>query len=313
MSENTELLIIEDISEDRWPSVFGQNSLKQFSDKVREVVSKQIPELDSLDGRKAIASLAAKVSSSKIAVEKPGRAYLKKIKELPKTIEDELREFVKEMDLLRDETRKPLTHWEAEQAAIEAKRLADEAAKALAIQIASDHEIALLMYADYLRKLEEKFRADAQEKIEYEQRIAAEAAAKATRDAEEKAAQVQREHDMAVEKAKREKIEAEMREARVIADAKEAARKAEIDAARKQAEAVEAERVRNENEKLRLERIKRDEVLAQEKAARNKEHQKKINNAILASLVEFGLSEENSKLLISKIAKEKIPYVSINY
>ena len=43
-----------------------------------------------------MASLAAKVSKSKTAVEKPGRDYLRRLKEMPKVVEAELREFVEQ-------------------------------------------------------------------------------------------------------------------------------------------------------------------------------------------------------------------------
>ena len=45
-------------------------------------------------------------------MEKPGRDYLKRLKEMPKVVEAELREFVNKMDALRDATRQPLTDWE---------------------------------------------------------------------------------------------------------------------------------------------------------------------------------------------------------
>jgi hypothetical protein len=53
------------------------------------------------------------VSKRKTAIEKPGREYLKRLKEMPKVVEGELKVFVDQMDALRDSTRKPLTDWEA--------------------------------------------------------------------------------------------------------------------------------------------------------------------------------------------------------
>ena len=80
-------------------------------------VTGEVPDLTTVKGRARIASLAATVSKSKKAVETPGRDYLKRLKEMPKVVEAELREFVTKMDSLRDTTRQPLTDWEeAEQA-----------------------------------------------------------------------------------------------------------------------------------------------------------------------------------------------------
>lgn len=118
---NTELIAIEDISEEKYPAIYGKGGLDQFYEAVRQQVSEEVPDLSTKKGRDRIASLAAKVSSSKVAVEKPGREYLKQLKDLPKKIEAELREFVDKMDKLRDETRKPLTDWEnAEKARVQA-------------------------------------------------------------------------------------------------------------------------------------------------------------------------------------------------
>jgi hypothetical protein len=108
---------IDDISEANAPVIYVKDGLKPFLAAVKEEVSSQVPDLSTAKGRDRIASLAAKVSKSKVAVEKPGREYLKRLKEMPKVVELELREFVDAMDALRDETRKPLTDWEAAETA----------------------------------------------------------------------------------------------------------------------------------------------------------------------------------------------------
>lgn len=109
---SAELATIEEIKEENYPAIYGKGGLDQFYEKVKAEVSNEVPDLTTAKGRARIASLAAKVSKSKTAVESPGRAYLKQLKDLPKTIEKELREFVDSMDALRDEVRKPLTDWE---------------------------------------------------------------------------------------------------------------------------------------------------------------------------------------------------------
>lgn len=113
-NENQEVALIEDITEDKAPAIYGHNKLDGYYDAVKEKVN-EVPDLSTVKGRARIASLSAKVSSSKAAVEKPGRAYLGKIKELPKRIEAELREFVTKMDALRDEVRQPLTDYETKE------------------------------------------------------------------------------------------------------------------------------------------------------------------------------------------------------
>jgi hypothetical protein len=117
MSANQQVVTIDDISESNAPAIYVKDGLKPFLQAVKEEVSTQVPDLTTAKGRDRIASLAAKVSKSKVAVEKPGREYLKRLKEMPKAVEEELRTFVNAMDVLRDETRKPLTEWEAAETA----------------------------------------------------------------------------------------------------------------------------------------------------------------------------------------------------
>ncbi len=117
MSAQQQVITIDDISVDNAPAIYVAGGLGQFFDAVKAEVTAEVPDLTTVKGRARIASLAATVSKSKKAVETPGRDYLKRLKEMPKVVEAELRDFVTKMDILRDTTRQPLTDWEnAEQA-----------------------------------------------------------------------------------------------------------------------------------------------------------------------------------------------------
>ncbi|WEX18926.1 hypothetical protein P2T68_16915 [Pseudomonas sp. G11] len=117
MSAQQQVITIDDISADNAPAIYVAGGLGQFFDAVKAEVTGEVPDLTTRKGRERIASLAATVSKSKKAVETPGRDYLKRLKEMPKVVEAELRDFVTKMDSLRDTTRQPLTDWEnAEQA-----------------------------------------------------------------------------------------------------------------------------------------------------------------------------------------------------
>lgn len=113
MSAEQQLIAIDHISDETAPSVYVQNGLKPFIQMIKDEVCGEVPDISTRKGRERIASLAATVSKRKAAIEKPGRDYLRKIKELPKVIEAELREFVKEADALRDQVRQPLNDWQA--------------------------------------------------------------------------------------------------------------------------------------------------------------------------------------------------------
>lgn len=113
MSAEQTLIKIEEISEANAPAIYVAGGLQQFIDLVKGEVLDEVPDLTTRKGRERIASLAAKVSKSKTAVEKPGRDYLRRLKEMPKVVEAELRDFVAAMDSLRDQVRQPLTDWQA--------------------------------------------------------------------------------------------------------------------------------------------------------------------------------------------------------
>lgn len=112
MSAQQQVITIDDISADNAPAIYVAGGLGRFFEAVKAEVTGEVPDLTTVIGRARIASLAATVSKSKKAVETPGRDYLKRLKEMPKVVEAELREFVTKMDNLRDATRQPLTDWE---------------------------------------------------------------------------------------------------------------------------------------------------------------------------------------------------------
>lgn len=134
MSATQQVITIDDISADNAPVIYVAGGLNQFLEAVKAEVTGEVPDLATRKGRERIASLAAKVSKSKAAVEKPGRDYLKRLKEMPKVVETELREFVNSMDALRDATRQPLTDWEkAEDARVDAHNDGIQRIKDLAV------------------------------------------------------------------------------------------------------------------------------------------------------------------------------------
>ena len=105
------------ITEDKYPAIYVSGGLDGYYQSIREQVMSEVPDLTTKKGIARIKSLAAMVSSSKVAVEKPGREYLKQLKEMPKVIEAELRDWVTKMDALRDEVRQPVTELEEKEKA----------------------------------------------------------------------------------------------------------------------------------------------------------------------------------------------------
>ena len=100
------------------PAAYTAESLEDLFSKVKAEVEAHVPDIETVEGRKHIKALAAKISSSKTAIDKPLRDYLREIKALPKVVEKNARESVERFDALRDATLKPLNDAQAHQDAI---------------------------------------------------------------------------------------------------------------------------------------------------------------------------------------------------
>ncbi|EAA2729486.1 hypothetical protein E8P86_13915 [Salmonella enterica subsp. enterica serovar Anatum] len=329
----SELAIIE-IAPDMAPSIYVENGLEKFLEQIRESV-KEVPDLSTAKGRARIASLAAQVSRSKTAVEKPGRDYLRHLKEAVKPAEAELRRFVSACDEMRDEVRRPLTEWEAEQERIKAEEAMNALhAKALemneefdrqrAAQIEADHEMALLMNDAFDREEKAKAEELERQRIAHEEELKRQAAEQAKREAEEKAAAElaaakKREADAIAAKAQDELLAKQAQE-RAEQEAKDAAAKAEaekkaaIEAEQRKAQ-EEADRIKREAEAKEAARLAEEKRIADEAAARaaDIEHRRAINAAAVQALIDQGIPDDWAKACIVAIARGKVPSTTINY
>ncbi|ENX48600.1 hypothetical protein F943_02132 [Acinetobacter ursingii NIPH 706] len=148
---------------------------------------------------------------------------------------------------------------------------------------------------------------------ERDEAIARQAAEKAQREAEKKA-QAEREQaeKLARESAEREaRLKAEheaaiLREEKLKQQAIEQAKQAET----QKQQAIEAERLRIEAEQAA--NIKADQEAEAARLA-NKEHMRSINREILNKFCEIGLDEGQAKAVITAIANNQVPHVSVKY
>jgi hypothetical protein len=284
MSTETQVIAIEEISADKAPSIYGHNKLSAYVEVAR-AASNEVPDLTTRKGRERVASLAAQVSRSKTAVEKPGREYLKRIKELPKAIEAELRDFVQQMDSLRDEVRKPLTEWEEAEEA----RVADHQASLDHLRNTETEGATAAMIKSLIADMEaeeigaewEEFEAEAHRVKAASLATLREALAKREK-YEAEQAELER---LRAEAAAREQKEREERIAREAAEAERLAaeRRAqeERDAAnRREAEAKAAAERRELELRLAAEQAEREKVEAQQRA--EMAERKAIDDALLA-------------------------------
>ncbi|ENL4126584.1 hypothetical protein ACQRRZ_001744 [Enterobacter hormaechei] len=298
MSEVTDLTVIE-IKPEQAPVLYVAGGLDAYLEQIRQAVN-EVPDLSTKKGRDRVASLAAQVSRSKTAIEKPGREYLKRLKEAVRPAEAEIKRFVDACDELRDATRRPLTEWEAEQERIKAEEAMNALhAEALemnekfdrqrAAQFEVDHEMALLMNKDFDREREEQRRLAEQAQRERDERLKQEAAEQARRDAEAK-------HKAEIEAAARREAEAEAR------------------AEREKAAAVEAERLKaKQAEEKRLAEEKR---IADEQAKREADvkHRKTVGTNIVNSLTSHtSLTREQAIEVLTALKDDLIPCAKIHY
>ncbi|HBV9100029.1 TPA: hypothetical protein MD879_000484 [Escherichia coli] len=323
MSEVTDLTVIE-IKPEQAPVLYSAGGLNGFLEQIREL-AKEVPDVTTKKGRDRIGSLARMVGSSKTAIEKPGREYLKRLKEAVKPAEEELRVFTRECDAIRDAILKPRDEWEAEQERIKAEEAMNAMhAEALvmnesidlqrAIQFEADHEMALLMNKDFDRDREEQRRLAEQAQREHEERIKREAAEQARRDAEAKhkaeieaAARREAEEKARAELAERQRIEAEQRAAREKQDAiAEEKRKAQ----------EEADRIKREAEAKEKARLAEEKRIADEQAKREADvkHRKTVGTNIVNALTSHtSLTREQAIEVLTALKDDLIPCAKIHY
>lgn len=248
-----------------------EGGAQSLFDKIAEQARSIVPDLSTDKGRKAIASMARKVASTKTAFDAHGKELKEQYTAITSKIDADRKLFRDQCDALRDEIRKPLTDWEnaEKQRVVDIElriaSLKQEFGSSLSIDIQNDinridsieiddsfmefqDKAKLQKYEtlEFLNKLlieakdkEEKeaelerLRIAEQQRLqqEHEARIASEATEKAQREAEEKAR-------LEAERVQREKLEAEQREAKLKYDAEQALireeqlkRQAEIDKA----------------------------------------------------------------------------------
>lgn len=323
MSEIMDLTVIE-IKPEQAPTLYRAGGLDAYLEQIRQAVN-EVPDLTTKKGRDRVASLAAQVSRSKTAIEKPGREYLKRLKEAVRPAEAEIKRFVDACDELRDATRKPLTEWEAEQERIKAEEamnalhaealaMNEEFDRQLAARIESDHEMALLMNDAFDREQADKAAEAERQRIAHEEEIKRLAASAAAREVEQRAQREREEaaHREAVLKAQAEQAERD----RIAAEQKaEADKQAAIEAERRKAQ-EEADRIRREAEQREQGRLAEEKRKADEQARREADvkHRKAVGTEIVkALLANTSLTRDQAIEVLTAVKDGRIPHTGISY
>ncbi|STR71976.1 TolA protein [Raoultella ornithinolytica] len=333
MSEIMDLVVIE---KKNAMAVFTNNDqLDPLIEAIEKEARSLVPDVTTKKGRDAIASMAHKVARSKTYIDNAGKDLVAELKALPKQIDESRRVVRERLDALKDEVRRPLTEWEAEQDRIKAEEamnalhaealaMNEEFDRQLAARIESDHEMALLMNDAFDREQAEKKAEAERQRIAREEEIKRQAEEKAKREAEEKhrveleaSARREAEERAAKERAESERIEAQQRAERdrIAAEQKaEADKQAAIEAERRKAQ-EEADRIRREAEQREQARLAEEKRKAEEEARRaaDVEHRRGINTAAVQALINQGIPHEWAKACIIAVALGKVPATTIKY
>ncbi|EPC3523201.1 hypothetical protein ACRZHM_004706 [Citrobacter braakii] len=323
MSEVTDLVVIEKSSA---MAVFTNNEqLDPIIEKIEKEARSLVPDVTTKKGRDAIASMAHKVARSKTYIDNAGKDLVAELKALPKQI-DESRRIVRErLDALKDEVRRPLTEWEAEQERIKAEEAAKKKSEEDRKKFESDHEIALLMNDKHDREVAEKKAEAERQRIAHEEELKRQAAEQAKREAEEKAAAElaaakKREEDAIAAKAQAELLAKQAQE-RAEQEAKDAAAKAEaekkaaIEEEQRKAQ-EEADRIKREAEAKEAARLAEEKRIADEKAKREADvkHRKTVGTNIVNALTSHtSLTREQAIEVLTALKDDLIPCAKIHY
>ncbi|EMO5815981.1 hypothetical protein SBK02_004396 [Raoultella planticola] len=334
MSEIMDLVVIE---KKNAMAVFTNNDqLDPLIEAIEKEARSLVPDVTTKKGRDAIASMAHKVARSKTYIDNAGKDLVAELKALPKQIDESRRVVRERLDALKDEVRRPLTEWEAEQERIKAEEamnalhaealaMNEEFDRQLAARIESDHEMALLMNDAFDREQAEKKAEAERQRIAREEEIKRQAEEKAKREAAEKAqreidaaAAREREAILAKERAERERIEAQQRaerEQREAAERAEREKQAAVEAERRKAQ-EEADRIRREAEQREQARLAEEKRKADEQARREADvkHRKAVGTEIVkALLANTSLTRDQAIEVLTAVKDGRIPHTGISY
>ncbi|MCY2161666.1 hypothetical protein OW894_24795 [Klebsiella pneumoniae] len=323
MSEIMDLVVIE---KKNAMAVFTNNDqLDPLIEAIEKEARSLVPDVTTKKGRDAIASMAHKVARSKTYIDNAGKDLVAELKALPKQIDESRRVVRERLDALKDEVRRPLTEWEAEQERIKAEEamnalhaealaMNEEFDRQLAARIESDHEMALLMNDAFDRELAEK-KADAERlRIAREEEFKRQAEEKAKREAAE---QAQREIDAAAAREReailaKERAEREQREA---AERAEREKQAAVEAERRKAQ-EEAYRIRREAEQREQARLAEEKRKADEQARREADvkHRKAVGAEVVKALMaNTSLTRDQAIEVLTAVKDGRIPHTGISY
>jgi hypothetical protein len=324
----------------------NDEEFEKLYSKVKEAVSKHVPDTSTKAGREAIASLAYKVARTKTALIGQGKALTEGWRDQTKKVNAACNVIEERLDTLKDQVREPLNKWEqAEEDRVnghkenlqslinlskiglgrtsdEYRDLLDDAQKQptgevweeFAAQASLAREDAIETLTRML-KIAEKQEADAAELEKLRAEAAEREAADAERLAAENAAKEEAEQAEA-RKVETDRIAEEARQkaldeaAELVAAAERKAAQADEDAKKEIADA--AAKVAEEKRKAAAEQAAAD--AEQKRRDEDKAHRKMVNNAIVKELVDCsGINADQAQKIVIALVSGLVPNVTLKY
>lgn len=109
-------LVVAEVQKNPVALFTDPKSYSEFYARMRETVAEHKPDVSTDKGRRAIASLAFRVTRSKTTLDKAGLALTAQWRDQIKAVNESRFKMVEELDALADEVRQPLTKWEQSEA-----------------------------------------------------------------------------------------------------------------------------------------------------------------------------------------------------
>ena len=344
MSDTTELTLLPDAKD--LPTYFAEaGKLDELVSSIEERVKSEVIDVTTPKGRKAATSLAAKVSSSKVLIEKTAKDLTEDARKKIADVNAKRNSAVERLEKLRDDTKAPVKEWEEREEqrirAIMQQMLTFDTDQLTAMASAADLQ-ALIEKIEAVEVTEETFQekteeaealkeealkvyrghlATAEQREENERELAALRAEKEERErleqeraeAEAKAkAEEERKAREAEEKARREQEakEAQERAAKEAeARAEQQRKEAEERHARELEEAKRREAEAAERERARIAQEQREKEEAEAAALADEENRKRIKAEIVSALSK--VEPRNVAGMVEAMMAGEIPHVKV--
>jgi len=330
--------------------VFKPSKMDEILAGIKAHVDSFVPDLTTKKGRDEVVSLAYKVAQSKTAIDNLGKDLTAGKREEIKLIDVERKKARDFLDQLRDDTRKPVTDWEAAEErrmakimegidkikflgmvdGFTAEQMQHNLDQLLAVELTEEVFQDALDQAQYVAantvgtleaKLfeQKKYEADQAElealRKEKAEREYAEAQAKleAERKAEEERLRAEGEAKAKAEAAEREtKLKAQKKKAQD--DAKAAKARAKKEKAEAEQRAKEAAEKARQEERARLVREEEERKAAAAARKAQDDHRNKVHQEACQAIVRLGdITKAEAMTIIAAISNGQVPHITIKY